>query len=195
MSKLIIVEGRDRSGKTTLIQELIKEKTDWMYFHNPRGMGSFSHDLYNCIKNAPTEHLKRKLILCSHIYNIQQVNQLLEQGNVVIMDRSLVSFYIYNCISIYTFEDFLSFLEHEGMPELLKTPRYYVQVFPHEDYETGQVEDALDSYFYSNQSIIEQAYEDYGPYYAKRLYQPDHLLTGYVDKYMFSSIIETVENS
>ena len=181
-NKLVIVEGSDKAGKTTFINEFLKDNPGWIYFHNPTGNDSFSHDLYDLIKRTNNEKIKNKLILASHIHNINCVNELLQQNNVVIMDRSLVSAFIYNFSHHFNYSglEFTSYLRHEGVPSFEKVPTYYFQLsISKNDFlkELEKEDDEMELYFKHKMEQIHQDYEVLGIDLAKQLFRPTVTMT------------------
>ena len=107
--KIIIIEGYDGTGKTTLCKRLVEE-FDGVYFHCPSGKKPLTKGMYDLFKdyNDMDETTKLFMILATHVENIQTMNELKATGEVVIADRSLLSTYAYQHINYENFNEILN---------------------------------------------------------------------------------------
>lgn len=110
--KIIIIEGYDGTGKTTLCKKLVEE-FDGVYFHCPSGKKPLTKGIYELFKdyNDMDETTKLFMILATHVENIQSMNELKAAGEIVIADRSLLSTYAYQHINYDNFSEILGRLD------------------------------------------------------------------------------------
>ena len=97
---IVLIEGVDFTGKTTIAQ-MLKKHIDsisddgCVYFHNPEGLNDESRELYDKIKNTKDQTLKDIYLLQSHYLNQKKINKLAKTTNVVV-DRSIFTYCMYN---------------------------------------------------------------------------------------------------
>jgi len=116
--KIILIEGSEATGKSTVSKELAIDFIGVNY-HNPAGRTKQSNDLYEYIKenaNALSSDSMLLLMLSTHITNINEMNALKASGETVICDRSILSSFAYN--SDYSVADFKRLLKYAKVPEL-----------------------------------------------------------------------------
>lgn len=116
--KIILIEGSEATGKSTVAKELAKYYGG-IHYHNPAGISESSNKLYDYIKdnaNALCDDAMLLLMLSSHITNITEMNALKASGEVVVCDRSILSSFAYN--SDYSAYKFRKLLKYARVPEL-----------------------------------------------------------------------------
>lgn len=104
---VVILEGWDCCGKTSVANSLSNAVDNSYYYHSPRGVGKFSGDVYDIIKaNLPLVDAStmRALQLAMNIYNLQQIWERVEAGYWVIADRGILSTVAYQKMSIADLE-------------------------------------------------------------------------------------------
>ena len=96
--KIILLEGADCSGKTTIAKRLAKE-FGGLYYHNPAGVTELTQNFYNTtlkkISNEPLG-ITRLLQIAGNAMNARQMNQLRDQGKLIISDRHILSTLVYH---------------------------------------------------------------------------------------------------
>lgn len=95
--KIVLLEGADCSGKTTIAKRLV-EDVDGIYYHNPAGVTPLTNDFYNHVLKKVADQpmgITRLLQLAGNALNAHTMNQLREAGNFVVSDRNLLSTIVY----------------------------------------------------------------------------------------------------
>lgn len=158
MGKIIVVEGYDGTGKTTLAENLAKTY-DGIYFPNPKGHSEFTQDMYALMKKHTTinEDAKVLMFLANHIINIQAMNDLKQQGKTIICDRSILSTLAYQFLSVDRLYDLLvsthvPILNYDCALILTATTEAVLNRI------SNRGADNLDQYFISNLESIKTCY-------------------------------------
>lgn len=116
-NRLILIEGMDATGKTTLAEELCDD-FDAEYIHAPSGVSQFTLSLYNCMLK-PFPHIrddtKLLLFLAGHIETIRDASYRASQNNVI-CDRSLLSTIAYQNIEFEYFQKVCELLHVPSLP-------------------------------------------------------------------------------
>jgi hypothetical protein len=95
---LVVFEGPDNSGKTSLMKELIKLFPTDFFTHQPSGDLQFTQDIYKLTEeNDDISNLSRQLLhLAAHVEHYDRVvRKVMNKGNGVFMDRCYVSTMVY----------------------------------------------------------------------------------------------------
>lgn len=85
--KLIIVEGLDNTGKTTVINYLLTQFNSCFYFHCQKPINT------DPIKSA----LEQKDLFYSLLNDILDINTRFKNIDAIILDRSWIGEYVYGC--------------------------------------------------------------------------------------------------
>ena len=85
--KLIIVEGLDNTGKTTVINYLLTQFSSCFYFHCQKPINT------DPIKSA----LEQKDLFYSLLNDILDINTRFKNIDAIILDRSWIGEYVYGC--------------------------------------------------------------------------------------------------
>lgn len=162
--KIFIVDGPDYTGKTELSQYLAM-RMDAVYFHYPAGKHPFTNGLYSLIKKYPDISIEAKdvAMVSMVIENNYRVNELKKQGKRVIMDRSVLSTYVYQNFDPLLFKKF---------NDLFKIPEvdydFCVVLTANKEElmrrkKSREDSDILDDYFMDNIDTILKRYETLTP--------------------------------
>lgn len=176
--KIIVIEGVDYTGKTTLARELTK-RTGGVYYHSPSGQaGMVTEDLYGLLRGRQMQDgTKAAIMLATNIENITRMNELKAEGETVIADRSIFSMFAYQGLPI------------KETLTLFNVPQFDYDLVVHLDakYHTilerhnARGADALDEYFIEHQKRIEWTYSenfhDYFDIKRRVLISTDHTTT------------------
>lgn len=95
--KIIVIEGADCSGKTTIAERLASD-VGGIYYHNPAGKTDLTKNFYaKVLKKSANESIGvvRLLQLASYAMNSIKMNELRESGHIVVVDRYLLSTVVY----------------------------------------------------------------------------------------------------
>ncbi len=107
--KVVLFEGCDYSGKTSVAKALASMDPKGTYYHSPSGSTSTTHTLYEILKsNAPDINTDVKLLfmLAANILGINAMNSLKrEYHQNVYADRSILSMLVYQSVSILTYNE------------------------------------------------------------------------------------------
>jgi len=158
--KIIVVEGYDGTGKTTLAKSLAIKMKNGIYFPNPKGRSSFTKDMYVLMKKHIdiNEDAKILMFLANHIININDMNKLKDQGKTVICDRSILSTLAYQFITVHRLRELL---HSTKVPDL----NYDKAIVLTANMNTVMTRighrgpDDLDQYFISNLFSIKDCYD------------------------------------
>lgn len=110
--KIILIEGSEATGKSTIARELVIDNIGINY-HNPAGKSKMTNNLYDYMKdnaNGISDDSMLLLMLSAHITNINEMNALKAAGEFVVCDRSILSSFAYNSTdSVYKFKKLLKY--------------------------------------------------------------------------------------
>ena len=189
--KIILVEGCEATGKSTLCKNLV-EKYNGFYYHCPSGLTDVTKEVYKLIGSRKmAEETKKLLIMATHIENINNMNKLKKSGETIICDRSLLSAYAYQHFSLSTFFNFLS---DNGIPQLNVDHTFVLtaNIETIKERLNKRGKDTGDIYFLANmERIINKYNNDYD-----ELYPNAHKLnTTIKDKEtIFKKVVQIIEN-
>ena len=182
--KLIVIEGTDCSGKGTqsnlLYERLIKEgynvyKTSFPMYDTPTGKivgGPYLGKEHICLgwfkegaNNVPAK-VASLYYAADRLYNIDNINENLEQGNIVILDRYVTSNMGHQAGKIKNKEERLEMFKWLEKLEydLLELPRPDIKIFLHMPYiyskDLQKNREELDEHEKSYENIVnaENAY-------------------------------------
>lgn len=159
--KIILVEGPEATGKSTLCRLLSERTPGSVVFHCPKGDSKVSNELYDVVKDNSDmdERVKRLVLLATHVENINHLNKLRQDGHTVFCDRSIVSFLTYQGVSD---NDILKMIEVHHVPSLECDAAIILMadkpVMIQRLTERGV--DSLDSYFLANIERIMDRYRE-----------------------------------
>lgn len=114
MKRVILVEGFECTGKTTICNYLVK-KYSGKYIHNPSGNTEFTNNLYKILKSHTEISNETKMLVFAacHRHSIETINSI--DDDIVICDRSILSTIAYQNI---TFDDFNMLSKLAKIPNL-----------------------------------------------------------------------------
>lgn len=157
--KIIVVEGPDGTGKSTICRRLQEKIPNSVVFHSPKGDTELSFRLYDIIRSYPDMNpdMKRMLLGASHIENISRIYAMRDEGKVVICDRSILTFLVYQGLKDIGAEQYMTI---NRIPDL--DPDYMVVLNADKqvivDRLTERGVDTLDQYFLANIERIVDIY-------------------------------------
>lgn len=164
--KIIVIEGYDGTGKTTLAQRLASEhdarsvtESVSVFFPNPKGVTEFTQDMYSLMRKYTTldEDVKLLMFMANHIINIKLMNELKNDGHLVICDRSILSTLAYQFLTVRRLKELLMTL---NVP-ILNYDKAFVLTASTEAIKSRMMSrgtDTLDDYFMSNLAAIRTCY-------------------------------------
>lgn len=169
--RIIVVEGPEATGKTTLCTALRDEIDDSVYYHCPTGDNPFTDGLYGLLKDYSdiiSENTKRAAIMVTHIENITRMNKLKREGHTVICDRSILTYFAYQGASKLVIDhEFSAF----RVPVLL-ADKYIVLTATEEDtlarLRDKHNVDSYDEYFIRNMKQIRRRYSCWPEIYPRK---------------------------
>lgn len=120
LGKVIVVEGTDFSGKSSLAHDLLDHLCDYgldaEVIHFPSGVETETFDLYNVLKVNQYNELSEKLLfLGCNLEVIEQIKKAQQKGKTVVCDRSIFSGLAYQNITPTQFGAILMSLGVDGL--------------------------------------------------------------------------------
>jgi len=107
--KIILFEGTDYSGKTSVAKALAARDQTGTYYHSPSGSTDTTHALYEILKSdAPDINVDVKLLLmlAANVLGINAMNSLkMVHNQNVYADRSILSMLVYQSVPIVMYND------------------------------------------------------------------------------------------
>ena len=191
IGKIIVVEGCEATGKSTLAKKLV-EKYDGIYFHCPSGILDLTKKIYGIISEyGMDERTKKLLMMATHIENINTMNDLKNSGEVVICDRSILSAYAYQHFSLVQFQEFSKNVE---LPTLNYDFAFVLTacIDTIKDRLETRGKDVGDTYFLANiERIINKYNNDFDVFYPAA-----HKLNTTIkdENIIFKKVIQIIEN-
>lgn len=165
-----MLEGPDYTGKSTVAKYLADQIPNAIYYHSPAGIQTITEALYEIIKTNTQElrpNVKALLMLAGNIININAMNNLKMNGKIVVADRSILSMFAYQDVTIHLYE---------SLKELFDVPSLQVDTVllftaSKEEimrrYKLRNSRDSLDEFFMQRiDTVIEKYY-----FYVGYLYQ------------------------
>lgn len=159
--KIIVIEGPDATGKSTLVRRLV-DTLDAVSYPCPKGDHETTKILYDLMKRYPDNEAgsKKVLALTTHAFNIDRMEKLREEGNTVICDRSILSLVAYQR---------MTYNEVKAVFDVVNVPLdfYDLAIVLSADEQTivdrlkTRGMDILDRYFYDNRKEIIDRYREY----------------------------------
>ena len=175
---LVIVEGADGSGKTTVINELTKHPMEYFKLIPFFSSGTFSAEMKEKIINAQANGNmleKNTLLIKALTYMMATALDFINDGFPVVLDRFIPSYFVYQIKNSIQNDPNLpsklieSFEKLQTKLNLLAYETRVIYIYLHIDptisfyrlHNRSEKVNALDDYYLTHQAKILTAYEEY----------------------------------
>lgn len=171
--KIYLIEGHNYTGKTTLARALVDDNELSSYYHSPEGVNEFTRRNYKTLKESRdvNDETRALLMLANSIVIINYLNTMKDNGFTCVLDRSLLSTFVYQNIE---YDNFKELLKYAKVPELNHDEIFILLADKDTVVERASNRDTrvLDSHFMDNMDGIITKYHQY----ADVIYPDAHLI-------------------